>query len=806
MTSLKLDDGMNQCSVYFDEQSEKSFTATATHSHWVHYTHGAQPQSANFAEYTEGNKVQAFLGGKEYFSALLGAFKQATRRICITGWQVNWDAQLAEGVRLVDALTEAVQASPSLEVYIMPWACQSPVETWAGATERVFAAMNSHVKRTAFYVQCAGSKSDIFFSHHQKCVIIDDRLAFVGGIDLAYGRYDDNYGLQADANGRQGMNRYNPGVPAILPGVGYNPMEEYVISANSRSQEKQPHESENNKRRQAKSVQNIIDRVLDKGCTQSAKNARNCHYLDPSLQPRMPWQDYQVEIEGPAVDDLVKNFVRRWNSYSPREPASPLQTPIPKLTLPGAPSEKKGTCQVQVLRSASLNMCADEHKYMPEAAPEAHLKQDDILRSIHLLVSKAEHYIYIENQFFVSAFGKSSAEDKDPLSPVADNINPSLSAWATRILPDNNNPLNPVAEWLAERIKRAIFSSMPQAFHLYIVLPVHPEGSLADPTIVAQIHLTRQSLIFGSHSLLNRIRRSLWVKQQLEAQGIPRRDWYHKIPELEIQCGEGYKDIALELCDEYVTLLNLRDHAVLNGVAVTEQIYVHSKLMIVDDRYVLVGSANINDRSLMGDRDSELAVLISDTGNSYTDLDGSGIPAPCRNFARDLRQKAWRKWLGSAAEDCAEALDKPAIPAGWKKIQTLARENAENYEAVFGFIPRDEFQKDKGVNKNAKKGNKVWASVWPVLATNSPLTTVDEEKMPFSEKFWSQNKTRPVNDNSTLKNIKGFFTALPVHWTEGENNLIPYNMRLIAHNTLPDESETQIADNQDENRDDGEWS
>lgn len=37
-------------------------------------------------------------------------------------------------------------------------------------------------------------------------------------------------------------------------------------------------------------------------------------------------------------------------------------------------------------------------------------------------------------------------------------------------------------------------------------------------------------------------------------------------------------------------------------------IYVHSKLMIVDDEYILVGSANINQRSLDGSRDSEIAI------------------------------------------------------------------------------------------------------------------------------------------------------------------------------------------------------
>jgi phospholipase D1/2 len=37
-------------------------------------------------------------------------------------------------------------------------------------------------------------------------------------------------------------------------------------------------------------------------------------------------------------------------------------------------------------------------------------------------------------------------------------------------------------------------------------------------------------------------------------------------------------------------------------------IYVHSKGMIVDDEYVLLGSANINQRSMEGTRDTEIAM------------------------------------------------------------------------------------------------------------------------------------------------------------------------------------------------------
>lgn len=37
-------------------------------------------------------------------------------------------------------------------------------------------------------------------------------------------------------------------------------------------------------------------------------------------------------------------------------------------------------------------------------------------------------------------------------------------------------------------------------------------------------------------------------------------------------------------------------------------IYVHAKGMIVDDEYVILGSANINQRSMGGSRDTEIAM------------------------------------------------------------------------------------------------------------------------------------------------------------------------------------------------------
>ena len=68
-------------------------------------------------------------------------------------------------------------------------------------------------------------------------------------------------------------------------------------------------------------------------------------------------------------------------------------------------------------------------------------------------------------------------------------------------------------------------------------------------------------------------------------------------------------------------MFSLRTHDLIGGKPVTEIIYIHSKLMIVDDRVALIGSANINDRSLKGSRDSELAVVVEDMRFGEIEID-----------------------------------------------------------------------------------------------------------------------------------------------------------------------------------------
>ena len=60
------------------------------------------------------------------------------------------------------------------------------------------------------------------YSHHQKFVVVDDKIAFVGGIDLAWGRYDWPEHRLTDPQGVHwwGVDYYNPHITP--PSTFYN--------------------------------------------------------------------------------------------------------------------------------------------------------------------------------------------------------------------------------------------------------------------------------------------------------------------------------------------------------------------------------------------------------------------------------------------------------------------------------------------------------------------------------------------------------------------------------------------------------
>ncbi|SAK82948.1 phospholipase D/transphosphatidylase [Caballeronia catudaia] len=373
------------------DSAGKAYKAFATENVWV--LNGQQ----QFAFPRYGNKVVPFTSGEDYFANLCDALVAAQSTIYIVDWMINWDAQMkpvGKGVsaRLFDVLLSAVKANSQLKVYVMPWAHAAPVQTYDASTKTVLEAINTLAGRQCVWVNLAGSLADddaSFFSHHQKFVVIDETIAFVGGMDLCYGRFDDaTYDLKADAKGRDGMNRYNGCIPhlgTMSPERVVNPFKFDAAML---------------KRVESGALQTDYQSETP-GWSSVSSPGPNYATLDPAIQPRMPWQDVNVRIEGPSAYDVACNFVLRWNSEGG---AKRVTLAFPKHE----PEYQSGQCGVQVLRSAPANMRRSEHGGLSREdtgkLPPPSGKQCEIALGMRNLIRQATSFIYIENQFFVSGF------------------------------------------------------------------------------------------------------------------------------------------------------------------------------------------------------------------------------------------------------------------------------------------------------------------------------------------------------------------------------------------------------------------
>jgi phospholipase D1/2 len=139
---------------------------------------------------------------------------------------------------------------------------------------------------------------------------------------------------------------------------------------------------------------------------------------------------------------------------------------------------------------------------------------------------------------------------------------------------------------------------------------------------------------------------------------------------------------------EYITFYGMRNWSVLNGKLVQEMIYVHSKLMIVDDKWVICGSANINDRSLLGDRDSEVGAIVKD--EEFFEATLSGQKVMVGKFANSLRKKIFKLHLGIYFNN-PERIDVQdcVIDEFYKYFRSISHRNTVTYDEVFKCLPSD---------------------------------------------------------------------------------------------------------------------
>jgi len=324
-------------------------------------------------------------------------------------------------------------------------------------------------------------------------------------------------------------------------------------------------------------------------------------------------------------------------------------------------------------------------------------KENSILQAYYRLIDSAKHYIYIENQFFVSrSYNEEEKEDCEySLSDVVENL---------------------IAFHIRKRIERAYLAK--EKFRVFVFIPLLP-GFAGEPESSG----TLQIILKHTYS------------------GISRNHGMSIIEKLSTMMGDKWK--------EYIGFYSLRGHGMVKGEPRTELIYIHSKLMIIDDKTVLLGSANINDRSMLGTRDSEYAVIINEKPSLNSKMDGQDYRAA--NFAYTFRCGLFAEHLGIDPKD--DILKDPLSDKFLECVQKTAQNNTIIYRNLWGCYPDDEYKNFKDI-KNRKP-----------LSKEELLAAYNQQK----------------------SEIKGHAVEFPLHFLENENLGIAF---FSVENLVPEKNFT----------------
>lgn len=203
-------------------------------------------------------------------------------------------------------------------------------------------------------------QNTFFWAHHEKLCIVDHTIAFCGGVDLCFGRWDTPQHSVVDDK-FTGFERKDMPLDSdhcqLFPGKDYsNP------------------------------------RVLDFFKLDEPYG----EMYDRTKVPRMPWHDIGMQVVGQPARDLTRHFVQRWNYIlRQRKPSRPTPFLLPPPDF--APGELEamgldGTCDVQMLRSACDWSIGTPGKV-----------EHSIMNAYVKLIETSDHFVYIENQFFISS-------------------------------------------------------------------------------------------------------------------------------------------------------------------------------------------------------------------------------------------------------------------------------------------------------------------------------------------------------------------------------------------------------------------
>ncbi|WP_166041914.1 phospholipase D-like domain-containing protein [Sphingosinicella sp. YJ22] len=179
----------------------------------VSESHGLEP-GRNCWRIARADKAALIVDAADYFAVVRQAMMTAEKRIMLIGW--DFDARVRIGPRRNPTGAPSTigrfvlwlnNHRPDLNVYLLRWDFGAFKALFRGTTPITVARWALH-KRIHVKLDAAHPWGA---SHHQKIVVIDDCLAFCGGIDITSERWDTRAHLDNDP--RRVKPHGNPAIP-----------------------------------------------------------------------------------------------------------------------------------------------------------------------------------------------------------------------------------------------------------------------------------------------------------------------------------------------------------------------------------------------------------------------------------------------------------------------------------------------------------------------------------------------------------------------------------------------------------------
>ncbi|KAF2792764.1 phospholipase-like protein PldA [Melanomma pulvis-pyrius CBS 109.77] len=739
----------------------------------------------SFAPERDGNLIKWYVDGRDYFWAVSEALEKAKETIYIEDWWLSPELFLRrppfynQEWRLDQILKRRAEAG--VKIYIIVYKEVSAALTCNSQhTKKVMMNLIPEGKPGYGNIKLMrhpdhnvfenASDMTFYWAHHEKFIVIDYAMAFIGGLDLCYGRWDNKQHPLADVHPSGVQNE-------IFPGQDFN---------NNRIMD----------------FQNVDD--------------WKSNQLSKAEYGRMPWHDVAMGLIGPCVYDIAEHFVLRWN-FCKRDKYK-RDDRYDWLTLEGREGEDEDLVGVQrpkfpvgdyihhplsPLSTKNLDNRGTVHAQLVRSSADwssGILPAEHSIQTAYCdLIREADHYVYIENQFFITATGENQ-------SPVH----------------------NQIGRAIVDAVVKA--SQEGRKFRVIIVIPAIPgfAGDLREDAATgtrAIMDYQYKSICRGKDSIFGRI----------EAQGVDPKEHIFlfnlrsydrlnvtaKLKEHEKKSGMSYADLQKAEVDELeapadggseakekaadmrrrfaadeedvgqgdqggiIDPDSIADDAMLTDKKPStevwegdpeaekenffqEELYIHAKICIVDDKYVICGSSNINDRSQLGYHDSELSIVMYDTDKIDIKMDGQSFRAG--RHAHTLRSMLWREHLGLIPPQSLDATDDPnAQPPG----DGSPNDNLEGAEFDFVSDPLSD-----GVWKmwcdNASTNTTVFRDLFHADPDDKILTFDDYDSFtpnPKNDKDHKQghlyDKNRPVAEvRKELDRIKGHLVWMPLKFLE----------------------------------------